>query len=83
MKTSRTPTRTTSTCRGWSTKQGNCDQASAVFLAGTCAEALTGYLLDQHVRLVAKAFSAGGLAVGAAINRRPDLFRGVYFQTLF
>jgi hypothetical protein len=41
-----------------------------------CVEALTSYLLDKPVRLVAKALSAGGVVVGAAVNRRPDLFCG-------
>ncbi len=49
-----------------------------------CAEALTGYLLDKPVQLVAKAFSAGGgVDVGAAVNRRPDLFRGVVLTNAF
>jgi protease II len=48
-----------------------------------CAEALTGYLLDKPVRLVAKAFSAGGVVVGAAVNRRPDLFCGVVLTNAF
>jgi oligopeptidase B len=48
-----------------------------------CAEALTGYLLDKPVRLVAKAFSAGCVVVGAAVNRRPDLFLAVVLTTLF
>jgi protease II len=48
-----------------------------------CAEALTGYLLDKPVLLVAKAFSAGGVVVGAAVNRRPDLFSGVVLTNAF
>jgi protease II len=49
-----------------------------------CAEALTGYLLpDKHVRLVAKAFSAGGVVVGAAVNRRSHLFCGVVLTNAF
>jgi oligopeptidase B len=40
-----------------------------------CAEALTNYtLVDKPVRLAARAFSAGGVIAGAAVNRRPDLF---------
>lgn len=48
-----------------------------------CAEAITGYLLNKPVRLVAKAFSAGGVIVGAAVNRRPDLFRAVALTNAF
>jgi oligopeptidase B len=58
------------------------DRAVEDYLA--CAEALNGYLLpDKPVQLVAKGFSAGGVVVGAAVNRRSDLFCGVVLTNAF
>jgi oligopeptidase B len=48
-----------------------------------CAEALVGYLLDKPVQVTAKAFSAGGVVIGAAVNRRPGLFCSVVLTNAF
>jgi oligopeptidase B len=42
-----------------------------------CAEALVGRNYTRPERLVMEGGSAGGLLVGAVLNRRPDLFRAV------
>jgi oligopeptidase B len=48
-----------------------------------CAEALHQYLLAKPVRLVAKAFSAGGVVVASAVNQQPQLFDTVVLTNAF
>lgn len=49
-----------------------------------CARALKQYLLGGNaVRLIAKAFSAGGVAVASAVNRQPDLFDDLVLSNAF
>ena len=49
-----------------------------------CAQALSGELkLTKPQKLTAKAFSAGGVVVGAAVNQRPDLFGSAVFTNAF
>ena len=49
-----------------------------------CARALRQYLLDPvPTRLIAKAFSAGGVAVASAVNCEPHLFNDVVLTNAF
>lgn len=49
-----------------------------------CAEVLTsGAVFKRPVELTAKGFSAGGVIIGAAVNRRPELFRNVVLTNAF
>jgi len=48
-----------------------------------CAEHLVAERWTSPARLVARAASAGGLMVGAAVNMRPDLFRAVVAEVPF
>lgn len=51
------------------------------FLA--CADHLVGLGIADPERLFAESLSAGGLLLGAVINARPELFRGVVAQVPF
>jgi oligopeptidase B len=48
-----------------------------------CAEFLVRDGLARRDQLYAESLSAGGLMLGAVVNLRPDLFRGVYASTPF
>ena len=48
-----------------------------------CARALRQHLQSSPVRLIAKAFSAGGVAVASAVNREPELFDDVVLTNAF
>ena len=50
-----------------------------------CAQALHEDILEAHrpVQITARAFSAGGVIVGAALNQRPDLFRCAVLANAF
>jgi len=48
----------------------------------TCAQSLVDTFVEPK-RLTAKAFSAGGVTVGAAINRAPELFGSAVFVNAF
>jgi hypothetical protein len=48
-----------------------------------CAEALHQNLLAKPIRLIAKAFSAGGVVVASAVNLRPQLFDTVVLTNAF
>jgi len=63
--------------RSWYLRGRDRDKMRAVEDYIACAEALTnGQILGDGrlIELTAKAFSAGGVIVGAAVNQRPDLF---------
>eukprot|EP00977_Amphora_coffeiformis_P003453 scaffold638_cov168-Amphora_coffeaeformis.AAC.35 len=48
-----------------------------------CANALQQYLFGRPVRLIAKAYSAGGVAVAGAVNRQPNLFDQLVLTNAF
>jgi oligopeptidase B len=48
-----------------------------------CAEALVEQGFTSSDRLVARGGSAGGLLMGAVVNRRPDLFRAIVAEVPF
>ena len=48
-----------------------------------CANALQQYLLGSPVRLIAKAYSAGGVTVAGAVNRHPSLFNQLVLTNAF
>lgn len=68
--------------RGWYRAGRLYEKKNAIedFLA--CAKYLTSNITLPS-QLSAKAFSAGGVVVGAAINARPDLFGSVVFTNAF
>ncbi|MBP7751143.1 MAG: S9 family peptidase, partial [Planctomycetes bacterium] len=48
-----------------------------------CVEFLVREKVARRDQLYAESLSAGGLLLGAVINRRPDLFRGIYASRPF
>ena len=70
--------------RAWHLKGRGRDKPRAIEDFVACAEALvSGTVLNRSVHLSAKAFSAGGVLLGAAVNQRPDLFHSVVFTNAF
>jgi len=70
--------------RSWHLKGRGRNKLRAIEDFVACAEALvSGTVLNRSVHLSAKAFSAGGVLLGAAVNQRPELFRRVVFTNAF
>jgi protease II len=69
--------------RNWHVKGRGTNKASAVDDYLACAEYATSLFSDRPVQLIARARSAGGILIGAAVNQRPSLFHKVVLTSAF